>query len=133
MDRLGMAHAVEVRNPFLDKRMVGLALSIPGKFKYRNGTSKWILKKSLEGILPHETLYRKKMGFCMPIREWAGELLIDSIDSSIDQFSNTYDVFDADAVKHMLVRFRKGDIALTNTVWTIYFLINWFERWIKKE
>lgn len=133
MDRLGMAHGVEVRNPFLDQRMVEAALSIPGEMKIKDGIPKWILKKALSPILPHETLYRKKMGFCMPIREWAGELLIDHIESSIDQFGQRHDVFNAREVKRILKRFQKGDTHHTNTVWTIYFLMNWFEQWMQKK
>lgn len=133
MDRLGMAHGVEVRNPFLDQRIIETALSIPGEMKIRGGVPKWILKKALSTLLPHETLYRKKMGFCMPIREWAGELLVDYIDSSIDRFAQRYDVFDAREVKRLLNRFSKGETHLTNTVWTIYFLMNWFDQWMQKK
>jgi hypothetical protein len=69
----------------------------------------------------------------MPIREWAGELLVDYIDSSIDRFAQRYDVFDAREVKRLLNRFSKGETHLTNTVWTIYFLMNWFDQWMQKK
>jgi asparagine synthase (glutamine-hydrolysing) len=133
MDRLGMAHGVEVRNPFLDQRIIETAMSIPGEMKIRGGVPKWILKQALTTILPHETLYRKKMGFCMPIREWAGELLIEYVDSTIDQFVQQHDVFNAHEVKRLLNRFKKGDKQLTNTVWTLYFLMNWFDQWMRKK
>ncbi|MFM9057062.1 MAG: asparagine synthetase B family protein, partial [Bacteroidota bacterium] len=133
MDRWGMAHGVEVRSPFMDQRLIETALSIPGKLKIMDGVPKWILKKALSPLLPQETLYRKKMGFCMPIREWAGELLVDYIESSIDQFVQRYDVFDAREVKQVLVRYKKGDTHLTNTVWTLYFLMNWFDHWMHKK
>ncbi|MCI0615857.1 asparagine synthase C-terminal domain-containing protein, partial [bacterium] len=65
-DRLGMAHSIELRVPYLDYEFVNLALSIPAKWKTHNREPKYILKKSFERLLPAEILYRKKMGFCVP-------------------------------------------------------------------
>ena len=55
-----MANSIEARSPFLNHEMVQLALSIPSKYKVKNSINKYILKKSLERILPNEILYRKK-------------------------------------------------------------------------
>lgn len=70
VDKMSMAVSVEGRVPFLDHKLVEFALHIPTHFKYRNGVTKYILKKSAEGILPHDIIYRKKMGFAAPTKRW---------------------------------------------------------------
>lgn len=70
VDIASMAHGLEVRSPFLDQELVQFCAKIPVSWKLRRGVSKYILKKSLEGILPHEIIYRPKMGFGFPLGQW---------------------------------------------------------------
>ena len=70
VDRASMAHSLEVRAPLLDHRFMELAASIPVSFKLKGTTGKHILKKSLEGTLSHDILYRSKMGFAVPLERW---------------------------------------------------------------
>ncbi|MBI2008199.1 asparagine synthase (glutamine-hydrolyzing) [Candidatus Amesbacteria bacterium] len=72
VDMASMAASLEARSPFTDHKMMELAASIPYNFKVRNGIDKYILKKSLEGLVPRENLYRKKMGFTIPLVKWFG-------------------------------------------------------------
>jgi asparagine synthase (glutamine-hydrolysing) len=70
VDRLSMAHSVEVRPPFLDYRLVEYAATIPGKLKIKNGRSKHILKEAVKDLLPAEVIDRPKEGFVLPVNEW---------------------------------------------------------------
>lgn len=70
VDKMTMATSVEGRVPFLDHKHVEFALQVPTKFKYNNKMTKYLLKKSAENILPHDVIYRKKMGFAAPITRW---------------------------------------------------------------
>lgn len=70
VDRLSMAHSVEVRPPFLDYRLIEYAATIPGNLKVKNGRSKHILKKAVQGLIPEEVISRPKEGFVLPINEW---------------------------------------------------------------
>ncbi len=70
VDRASMMHSLEVRSPYLDLDLVDFVRRIPGSYKYRNGTTKYILKKALEPVLPREILYRKKKGFGSPVAKW---------------------------------------------------------------
>lgn len=70
VDRTTMLHSLEARSPFLDIEVVDIARRLPHTVKFRNGTTKWILKKALESLLPHDIIYRKKKGFGMPIGSW---------------------------------------------------------------
>ncbi len=70
VDRASMAHSLEVRTPFLDYEFVEWASSLPTDLKLHHGTGKYVLKESLRKILPNEVLFRKKMGFSVPIDVW---------------------------------------------------------------
>lgn len=70
VDIASMAHGLEVRSPFLDYQFVQYCAQIPDYYKLRINESKYILKKSLEGILPREIIYRPKMGFGFPLGDW---------------------------------------------------------------
>lgn len=82
-DKLNMAHSVEARVPLLDNAVLDLAARIPGRFKYDGTTTKIVLKKALEGILPDEVIHRRKQGFTPPDahsmrhvnRAWMEEML----------------------------------------------------------
>jgi asparagine synthase (glutamine-hydrolysing) len=69
-DRMSMAVSLECRVPLLDQQLVELAARMPGRFKVRDGQLKWVLKKALEGTLPHGILHRAKRGFGAPIGAW---------------------------------------------------------------
>jgi asparagine synthase (glutamine-hydrolysing) len=70
IDKAAMAVSLEGRVPFLDHRLVEYAYSLPGKLKVRRSTTKYVLKKALEPVLPHSTLYRPKHGFTVPLDAW---------------------------------------------------------------
>ena len=69
-DKMTMAHSLELRVPFLDIEVAKLSARIPEIFKYKNGTTKYILRKAFEAILPKTTANRKKLGFPTPIKQW---------------------------------------------------------------
>ncbi len=129
-DHLGMAHSIEIRNPFLDHEFTSMALSIPGKYKVKNDEPKYILKKSLERILSPEILYRKKRGFNVPLKEWAGEIMVDYIEDNLKSFCSKHDQFNYEGLQPQIANFRKGNLNTTNNLWTIYFLMNWFNKWM---
>ena len=75
VDRMSMANSLEVRAPLLDHKVIEFAARIPSALKYNKGGKKYILKESFKKILPPEIMYRKKMGFSVPLAEWLrGEL-----------------------------------------------------------
>jgi asparagine synthase (glutamine-hydrolysing) len=71
VDRMSMAHALEVRSPFLDYRVQEFAATLPPNLKLRRGRTKWCLKElAARRGLPHDLVHRQKRGFGIPIREW---------------------------------------------------------------
>ena len=76
-DRNSMAHGREVRLPFLNHELVEFVFSLPAHFKIKNGRTKWVLRKSVEEILPPEIAWRKdKIGFEPPQKEWMHNKII---------------------------------------------------------
>ena len=69
-DKMSMATGIEARVPFLDHKIVEFAMHIPDCVKFKNNTTKYILKKACDGIIPDEIIYRKKVGFAAPITRW---------------------------------------------------------------
>jgi asparagine synthase (glutamine-hydrolysing) len=73
VDRASMLNSLEVRAPFLDIEFVDFVRRLPASFKLRGNTTKWILKRAAERLLPKEVIYRRKQGFAVPIGRWFTE------------------------------------------------------------
>ena len=69
-DQMSMATSVESRVPFLDHKLVEFTASMPDSMKLRGGTTKFVLRESMKGVLPDRILSRSKMGFPVPIGRW---------------------------------------------------------------
>jgi asparagine synthase (glutamine-hydrolysing) len=69
-DRASMMNSLEVRSPFLDIEVADFARRLPYKYKLHKGTTKYLLKRALEKILPPEIIHRRKKGFGSPVGRW---------------------------------------------------------------
>ncbi|MBL4710647.1 MAG: asparagine synthase (glutamine-hydrolyzing) [Flavobacteriales bacterium] len=133
LDKLTMAHSVEGRSPFLDHDIIQNAFSIRGGLKIREGEAKYILKKSLERLLPNEVLYRKKQGFCVPLKEWGTDIMVEYLEEELGSFCSTVDIFKEDKLRAILEKVKSGKSNNINMLWTIYFLIQWYNKWMRNE
>jgi asparagine synthase (glutamine-hydrolysing) len=70
VDRASMAHSLEVREPLMDHPLLEWLATLPSSFKVQGNEGKYLLKKALEPHLPHDVLYRPKMGFAVPLARW---------------------------------------------------------------
>ncbi len=70
VDRMAMANSLEVRSPLLDHKVIEFAATLPSAIKYRGGTSKFFLKRHLEGRVPSSVIHRPKQGFSLPLADW---------------------------------------------------------------
>ena len=70
VDRMSMANSLQVRTPFLDRQFVEFAMRIPSSMKIRGLNGKWILKKSMLGLLPKRIITKPKRGFTIPMKVW---------------------------------------------------------------
>lgn len=130
-DRMGMANSIEIRVPFLDHHLVEFAMQMPQELKYRNGVGKYILKKALEGTVPDEFLYRRKQGFCVPIREWAGGMMNDEIRSVFPRIAEHLGEHGRGLLAALEPALARGDDEdLSGGVsWELFSLATWYRRW----
>ena len=70
VDRASMAHSLEVREPLMDHKLIEWLASLPSSLKIRSSEGKYLLKKTMEPLLPNDVLYRPKMGFSVPLARW---------------------------------------------------------------
>jgi asparagine synthase (glutamine-hydrolysing) len=105
-DKMGMATGVEIRVPFLDPELVDLACRVPPELKVHRGVTKWALKKAMEGVLPHDVIYRPKAGFGVPLRRWFVEGSMPAIvaDALSRETVTRRGLFDANGIERLLKR-----------------------------
>jgi asparagine synthase (glutamine-hydrolysing) len=123
VDKMTMATSVEARVPFLDHHLVEFALQIPQELKYKDGVTKYILKKACEGILPHDVIYRKKMGFAAPITRWMrqGALFREHMQDMVhSQSSGWRDYLNFGALEQMLDDHGTGKIDYSLHLWVVH-------------
>jgi asparagine synthase (glutamine-hydrolysing) len=120
VDRASMAHSLEVRVPFLDYEFVEWTARLPTSAKLAGMEGKAALKKALEPYLPHDVLYRKKMGFAVPLELWFRDSLKSRIESTIlGERMRTCGLFDAAYLERLLDEHRSGRRNHTAPLWAL--------------
>lgn len=95
VDRMSMAHSLEVRSPILDHKLIEFAARLPPDMKIKGNECKYIFKKMNESRLPNDILYRKKQGFCVPVGAWIKDELRDTAyEALFSERSNLKEFFD---------------------------------------
>ncbi|WP_440896660.1 asparagine synthase (glutamine-hydrolyzing) [Amphibacillus sp. Q70] len=131
-DRMTMANSLELRVPFLDQEVFRVASELPEDLKITHGTTKYILRKAVKGIVPDHVLTRKKLGFPVPIRHWLKKELYDWAvnvikESQIDQWIKKDYVLDL-LDKHCM---DKGDYS--RKIWTVLMFAVWHQVYIENK
>jgi asparagine synthase (glutamine-hydrolysing) len=124
VDKMSMGASLECRVPFLDHKLVELAMSIPETIKTKNGTLKYILKKAVRGIIPDKIIDRKKQGFGVPIYEWFVDILGEEIRRDLEDFCSQTDFFDRKEVLRLI------DEKKAAQVWYLFNFSLWWKEYI---
>jgi asparagine synthase (glutamine-hydrolysing) len=133
VDRASMAASLEVRAPFLDTRVVELAMSLPFSLKMRGTTRKWLLKKALEPLLPAEILYRKKHGFALPVSAWLKGPLRPLIEELLsEQAVAQAGFFDPKVVRRLVDEHQFDRVDHRKPLWALLMFELWRRRWLGK-
>ena len=125
-DRMSMAASLELRPPFLDNRMVELALQLPSGLKVRSGETKWILKQVADRHLPSSITRRRKVGFKVPIGAWFKTELRDvARDLLLSEDSCVASLLDRQMLERLLERHDSGRSNEEGRIWTLLSLEQW--------
>jgi asparagine synthase (glutamine-hydrolysing) len=132
-DIAGMAHSLEARMPLLDPPFMEFVATIPPELKLKDGTiSKYIFKKAVEPYLPHEVIYRRKMGFGVPTDHWfRHELKEMAYDILLSQRAVQRGYFKRDYVQSLLDRHQKGE-NWQYFIWNLLMLEMWHLMFIDR-
>jgi asparagine synthase (glutamine-hydrolysing) len=130
VDRVSMAHSLEVRPPFLDPRIVDFAAGLPGDFKLNGSRSKFVLRNLMSGKLPKSIVRRPKIGFDIPIHRWfrgvLRPLLLDTVCE--ESIANTR-LFHWPAVRQLLHDHLERRANLGYHLWGLMVLLLWMREW----
>jgi len=126
IDMASMANSVEGRSPFLDHKFMEFIAKIPGKLKLRGMEKKYILKKSLQNILPNQILKRPKRGFDVPIAKWLRHDLKDmTSDILLSDSVRNRGYFKIDVIAKMFDDHCNNRANWANELWELLILEIW--------
>ncbi|GAE36762.1 asparagine synthase (glutamine-hydrolyzing) [Halalkalibacter akibai] len=131
-DKMTMAHSLELRVPFLDKEVFELASRIPVDWKTTNGTTKYILRKAFEEIVPAHVFMRRKLGFPVPIRLWLKNELYDWALSIINE-SETSVYIDKIYMRQLLNEHKQNKADHSRKIWTVLSFMIWHQVYVEKK
>ncbi len=120
VDRASMAHSLEVREPLMDHELVEWVASLPSDLKIRGQEGKYLLKKSMEPLLPDEVLYRPKMGFAVPLARWfRGPLKQRVQDAVLGPRLAVTGWFNREYLQHLVEAHQSGARDYSAPLWTL--------------
>ena len=130
VDRASMAHALEVRVPVLDHLLVDWVSGLPPALKLKNGEGKYIFKKSLQPFLPKEILYRRKMGFAVPLVNWFRDSLAQKVrDGILGNHISDSGMFNTSYLKAIVTEHQSGKYNHSSSIWALLM----FEAFLRNE
>ncbi len=128
-DQMSMAASIESRVPFLDHKLVEYTARLPERMKLRGWTTKYILRRSMKGVLPEQILTRPKMGFPVPVGAWfRGEFRGVVDEYVLGERAASRGIFERDFVRAVAAEHMAGAADHTERLWS---LVN-FEMWLRQ-
>lgn len=130
VDRMSMAHSLEVRPPFLDHRIIEFAASLPVHLQMQGACQKVLLRNLMAGKLPKKILQRKKVGFDIPAHEWLrGPLktfMLDVLETGMSTYPHT---FNRKGIEDCIRQHLERQQNLGYHLWGLMILFMWMYRW----
>lgn len=127
VDKLSMAHSVEVRAPFLDRSLAQFALSLPGNSRAPSRQPKGLLKAALVDLLPPEVLTRRKQGFSTPVASWFRSSFGVLLESRMNSDLFRSGILKRQAVETLLAEHRGNSISNHTKLWNLLCLLEWYD------
>lgn len=130
MERASAANSIEVRSPFLDPRVFGIAHGIPSFEKVGPNSGKHILKHAFADLIPESIILREKRGFAVPINYWLrcpdGTKLLD--ETIFRESFGEFGIFSRDSVRDIANRHIAGQINVGHSLWCLVVLDLWLQK-----
>lgn len=126
-DRMSMAHSLELRVPFLDKKVFEVACRIPAKHRVAAGTTKYAMRLAAMRHIPESAASKPKLGFPVPIRVWLREEKYYNIvkEAFLSEAAKTY--FNTDELMALLDKHHQGKKDNSRKIWTVYMFLVWYK------
>jgi asparagine synthase (glutamine-hydrolysing) len=134
VDRMSMAHSLEVRAPILDHKLMEYVGSLPSNLKLKGKESKYIFKKMLEGRLPQNILYRKKQGFSIPLASWLRNEMRGFVEETLFSSQNGLSsFFNLQYIKDLWRRHLNGRQDYAYPLWGVMMFSLWKRKFLDKN
>ncbi len=131
VDIASMAVSLEARSPLLDHHVIEFAASLPENLKLRGTTPKYLLKKIAAKLVPPKAVYRRKMGFGVPVGNWFRADLAPFLrETLLNEKCLRRGLFRPEALARMIDQHIGGERDFTYQLWTLLMLELWFIEFI---
>lgn len=132
-DQMSMAASIESRVPFLDHKLVEFTSRLPNRMKLRGNTTKYVLRRAMNGILPEEILTRPKMGFPVPVGSWFRGKYRHLVEEYVlSERSLDRGIFEPAYVRYIVERHMLGENH-DERLWALLNFELWHRRFIDEE
>jgi len=132
VDRMSMANSLEVRAPILDYKLMEFAATIPSKLKYKKGEKKYILKEAFKEYLPDDILYRKKMGFNVPLADWLRNEIKAIAESRLfNPAGGLCDFFKEKEIRKLWQQHQSGSHDHSIPLWSMLMFQMWWDNYMQ--
>ena len=127
-DRMSMANSLELRVPFLDKKVVEVSRKIPLKFRVNRENTKFALRRAALRRMPKQVADKKKLGFPVPIRVWLKTDKYYNIVRKAFKSEVASEFFNVSEILKLLENHKNGKKDNSRKIWTIYTFIVWYKQ-----
>ncbi|MFT6086579.1 MAG: asparagine synthase (glutamine-hydrolyzing) [Glaciecola sp.] len=132
VDRMSMANSLEVRAPILDKEIIEFAATLPSHLKLKNKEKKYILKEAFKPYLSDDILYRKKMGFSVPLAQWFRSEIKDIAQQYlIDEVKGLATIFNVQQINVLWSQHQNEQQDHSSLLWSMLMFEMWWQRYMK--
>lgn len=133
-DKISMAHSIELRVPFLDRKLFEYALKLPDNLKLRGKTGKWIIREAVRGLVPEEVLNRRKAGFPVPVSAWMfGEWQDFVMSTLLHPDAVTRDLYRSAQIERLFRVEEKYRRRAARQLWSLLVFEIWYQNALSKS
>ncbi|UCN01135.1 asparagine synthase (glutamine-hydrolyzing) [Sulfurimonas sp. SWIR-19] len=131
VDRATMSVSIEGREPLLDHKIAEFMAQVPFELKYKDGTSKYLLRKVLERYIPEKLIDRPKMGFGIPMFEWFGGDLKELFEKNFtDEMFDKHHLFNKQYIQKEYQKLNINKALNINKLWFILVFQLWYKKYM---